>query len=309
MKTNRIYIIAAVCLLFGLAVFAIGFTMMGLDITKFNTNSQYAEKSFVSTRTVSGIVIDDNDLSIKIVVSNDDNVHISYYENDKEHYEIKQSDIGTLSVIKHNMRKWYDYLFNISFQTTNLTVAVPSRFLGNLSAESSNGRIDCIGVNAADMILTTSNGKITVSNLMASGKLEASTSNADDILSNVTVSGNVACDTSNGKISLENVKGKNINARTSNGAVALKSVVSNENIVANTSNQQIYFDNIKFGTGLDCNSSNGAVKGNIAGKLVDYTITSKTSNGKDNLPERMSGGAKTIDITTSNGGIEINFIG
>jgi len=309
MKSHKIYILAAISLLVGLVVFTIGFALAGFDITKIGTETEYQEKNFVSTGTVKDIVIDESNLSVEIVQSMDEQVHVTYYENDKDYYDIGQSADGTLRIIKKNHRKWYDYFFNINFQSVKLIVAVPDDFSGDISGESSNAKIHLSGIHARDIHLDTSNGKIEAENIVISGKFEASTSNASITLSNVTASGDIFCDTSSGKISLDKLEGKNININTSNGSVILKSTLSNENILIETSNGSVNFDDIRFKTELDCHNSNGSVKGAITGKITDYTIKSETSNGKNNLPEKLNGGSKTIIIETSNGSIEIDFIG
>ena len=309
MKSNKISIIAATLLLVGLVVFGVGFAMTGFNLSKLSTEAEFIEKSFVSPSGVSGIVIEDSNIAVKIIASPDDKVHVTYFENDKEFYEISQSKSGTLVITKKNDRKWYDYIFNLRFQSVHLTVAVPGNFSGDLSVKSSNSPIDASDIKAANILLDSSNARITASNVSVSAKFKASTSNGAITLSKVTALGDIVCDSSSGGITLDQVEGNTIETDTSNQDVVLTSVVSNDRIAIKTSNASIAFNDIQFKTGLDCYTSNGVVKGSLLGKLSDYTITSKTSNRKNDLPENQSGGAKTLVIETSNAPIVIGFMG
>lgn len=308
MKTNKIYILAASILLAGLVIFGVGFTLSGFDIHKISTQSEFIEKGYISKNEVNAIAMDDSNVKIDIITSNDSQVHLTYFESDKEYYDINQSADGTLSIIKKNNRKWYDYIFNINFQSISLTLAIPSNFHGDLSAKTSNASITLTDIHAATVRLDTSNNRITANQTTVSGKFEAKTSNGGIFLSKITCNDDVICNTSNNKISLEDVAGKNIRLETSNGSVSLQSVISNESILIDTSNGSVTFHDIRFKNNLNCHNSNASIKGEITGKLADYSITSKTSNGRNNLPEKTSGGSKTIEIDTSNNDIEINFV-
>ncbi|MHB1483515.1 MAG: DUF4097 family beta strand repeat-containing protein [Saccharofermentanales bacterium] len=268
MKTNKIILIAVGCLLIGLGIFIAGFAMSGFDIRNISSETKYQMKNFSSEENVKGITVDESNLSIDIKKSDDNKVHITYYENDKEFYEIKQSEDGILSIVKKNSYKWFDYIFNLNFQSRSLSLSIPVDYTGDLSVENSNSRISISDINANDISLTTSNGKITASNVVASGKIDFKTSNA---------------------------------------MVEVDGVISKKDIKFETSNAQIKFKNIDFDNTLDCHTSNASIKGEIKGKMSDYSIRSKTSNGKNNLPENASGGAKTINIETSNSSIEVNF--
>jgi DUF4097 and DUF4098 domain-containing protein YvlB len=309
MKPNKIALIAAGCLLVGLLAIGAGFAMTGFNFSNFSMDAGYIEKTYISPTGVSGIVIDDSNMPMEITASKDDKVHVDYFENDKEFYEIIQSKSGTLVITKKTTRKWYDYIFNIRLQSVKLNVAVPADFSGDLSVKNSNGPIAVSNIKAKTIDLSTSNGKITADAVTVSAKFTTASSNGNLLLSKVTASEDIACNTSSGRISLDQVEGGAISLKTSNGGVVLKSVVSNKNILIKSSNGSVDFDSIRFATGLDCHTSNGSIKGTLPGKLADYAITSKTSNGKSNLPEKSGSGMKTVVIETSNGSIDVGFAG
>ena len=60
MKTNKIAIIAAICLLAGLVVFGAGYALSGFNPSMLGMGAGYNEKTYVSPSSVSGIVIDEH---------------------------------------------------------------------------------------------------------------------------------------------------------------------------------------------------------------------------------------------------------
>jgi hypothetical protein len=309
MKNNKIYIIAAICLIAGLALFTVGFFMTGFDITKLSSEGKYEEKSFVSSKIIDAIVIDDSNTGVAISSSADDKIHITYYENDKSYYEITERDDGTLSIAKKENRKWFDYIFVFNFQNVTLSIEIPANKNSKITAATSNNTINITDINASEMRLNTSNGTIDVKNVTVSGKIDTNTSNGGIYISDSAIAGEIICGSSNGPVTIDTVECESLKAETSNNSITLKSIISNNSINAHSSNGGINLDAIKFGTALSLQTSNNSVNGSIAGSLADYSVTTKTSNGKSNLPENITGGEKTIYIKTSNGNINIDFLG
>lgn len=306
MKTNKIYIIGAITLILGLLLFSIGFWVAGFNINNLNTEGTYEEKTFESTKEINTIEISDSNTDVEFTASADNKLHMTYYENDKIYYEISENN-GTFSAVKKSSRKWYDNFFNINFEKRTLSVSVPADFTGNISVKTSNNDIIVTDLNASEMLLRTSNNRIEIDNVKVGGLLDVNTSNGGIILSDSAITGDVVCRTSNGKIEFDKVGCANAEADSSNGSIIITSVNSSGKIDAQTSNGKIEIGDIKFVTELSLITSNSSVKGEITGKLADYTVSSKTSNAKNNLPENMKSGDKKITVNTSNGAIEIGF--
>ena len=135
------------------------------------------------------------------------------------------------------------------------------------------------------MELGTYNGRIVVNGICGSmAKLTSSnaTANVQDSAVN-----DLFIKSSNGGLRIEDVTGGKLHAQTSNGSVKVSGINAED---------------------VTLISSNGSISGDICGEMTDYAVTSKTSNGKNNLPNGTAG-ARTLDVRTSNASIAIEFVG
>ncbi|MEG1886770.1 MAG: DUF4097 family beta strand repeat-containing protein [Oscillospiraceae bacterium] len=306
MKNNRIYIIATISLIAGLAIFTGGFAMLNFDINKLTNQSEFEQKQYLSYEKSDKIIIDDYDINVRIFRSESENLEVSYYENNKQSYQIDESQ-GTIKIQKINTLKWYDYIFNISFVQCDLLIGVPKSFKGEIDCETSNAYISLNNISLESLNLKTSNNNILLENIEVNKSAQVNTSNGAIKLIKSEIGGEIICNTSNAKVELENVIAQNANIRTSNGRIRLENIECSENITVKNSNSSILLREVKFGEMLDCQTSNGNISGEIDGKISDYSIKSITSNGKSNLPEILNGGNKVLYVKTSNSDIDINF--
>jgi DUF4097 and DUF4098 domain-containing protein YvlB len=290
MKTKTIILIIAVGLLVLGVFLSLGAMIAtGFDFEVLNDSEHYEQREYIAeASSFKKIIIDDSNKEINVVSSEDDKIHITYYDNEKEHYEI--SEQGDTLVFNYNSKRlWYEFVgFHIYIEDYAITIHIPEAYAGNID-------------------LITSNNPIKMQNVIMTGELLA--------------------DTSNSGITMENVKGKAFNLTTSNGTVDVNNILfesrfnvksSNGKIKASyiqggdldldTSNARIELDGIDTDS-LICDTSNAGISGTIIGAIEDFTITSHTSNGDNNLSEEYTGhGSRTLYIDTSNGDIDIEFI-
>lgn len=232
---------------------------------------------------------------IYVLASDDDEIHVEYYLYEKETFSTS-IDNGTLRM-KIDLR-WYYNFFNF-YNLTNPSYYVVNLYLPTsildyaLDLDTSNGNISLTGVpELADVELTTSNGDIIISSLIAN-MIDLSTSNGKIELVDVESLSNIKGGTSNGRIILENVKGSDIAFGTSNGRITA---------------DQIECDN------LELSSSNGEVNVEVVGTNDDYKIRLATSNGDRVLNDIKvdqnnfnTDQTNYINIESSNGDVELKF--
>lgn len=346
MKKIKLIVTAAICLVAGLVIFCIGFGIADFEFKNLSSESDYTEKTFDSSEVYNTIVVEDKDSDVDIVKSEDDKFHVSYFENEKKQYEVKEKN-NVLSLTVKDKNKWYDSIFNYNYKNRKTTIEVPEAFYGKIVAQTSNSYISLSDIKATDIEAITSNDDIIIENVTCDGTLTATSSNgsinidkinigseaefktsnenisitdvicngsvtatssdADIIVDRTQIDSDAKFKTSNDNFEITNTTCGNLTIDTSNGDVNLSHVLSKGLLKITTSNDDVAFDVVEFGKALDCKNSNGDVEGTIVGEPKDFSITSKTSNGENNLPESFIAGEKVLKIITSNDDIHIQF--
>lgn len=173
-----------------------------------------------------------------------------------------------------------------NLKTSNAALTLTRMTANNLTAKTSNGALTAEQITANALKLTTGNGSLEATHCTADS-LNLKTSNAPIRVEHVTVSVLDAV-TSNGRNSAEYVTADSVRLVSGNGRVELQNTTAND-IVLKT--------------------SNAAVVATLPGSIADYRITAKTVNGKNSLPPQKLNGDKSLDVTTSNGKIDVVFAG
>ncbi len=143
----------------------------------------FTEKAYQSgDGTIESVTIDVTDRQLEISASDDEQVHIYYFDSEKEYLDIN-SDDNQLSVTLTLDKDWTDFIgtkpaeeyrkiriqipdetiVNLSANTTNENIEVKSlSFAEGLNLNSNGGNILCERVNVGKSIdLTAKNGDIT----------------------------------------------------------------------------------------------------------------------------------------------------
>ena len=192
----------------------------------------FAQKEYTADPAqVAEIVIDVRDRRIDVAVSEDNQIHILYSENNKETYDISLSSQAVLTMTSADSKEWTD-------------------FIGG--KPSDENRI--ISLQIPDALLSA---------------LTLSTTNEDITLSPLAVTGSVTL--------------------SSNGGT-------------------IIFEGLDVGTGLSLTVKNGNIAGTVAGSYEDFSNQWEGKKGDSNLPEYKDGGAKTLQVSSNNGDVKVEFV-
>jgi DUF4097 and DUF4098 domain-containing protein YvlB len=267
MKKN-LTVIGAILLVAGIALSGIGFASVGFDPQKLNGTVTFSQKQYtVDSGKVKAIKIADTNNSIELTRSEGQDIVITYYESDKDRYEIGLGADGKLSMQYVDDRKWYEHIeINWGRQDTHVTVALPEGF-------------------RSDLELTTVNGSVTAENQMAD-RLRAATTNGDIRLQGVNATGVAEVSTVNGQVALSDLAADSLTARSMNG--------------------QVQVNGVSVSASVDMSTTNGSISGTVKGSAQDYTVSAGTVNGSSNLANS-TGGKKTLSAHTTNGSIDIRF--
>lgn len=176
MKKVKIGLISVIVLI----ALAVGILMIYSWQTR---NDSFEAKSYTSEGTVNAVIISVEDREIEIFTSADENVHIDYCESDDERYEINISEDNVLSIELRDERSWIEHIgFNASLEYRKLTIALPSDL-------------------TTDLNISTTNEKVSISNISLSGDLQIDSNNGDVVLDRISVAKKIAITNKNAKIS------------------------------------------------------------------------------------------------------------
>ena len=283
-----VLIIAVVLVVVGFVMAAIALVSADFDWRRLSVDGEAVERRFdAEASEVRSITVREFDKSVILEPSDDGRVHVIYFETKTESYSIQNND-GNLHIKMETSRRWYNFIgISIERQPTTI-IQLPTEFLGDVDLGTKNGEVEAGGLTVkGSLALSTNNGRILAESLTVDGDFNAETDNGRITLEKVTIAGEAYAKTSNSGISASNVAARVLTLHTSNGSVSLSGVDVKEK--------------------LDCNTSNGSIRGTVNGKMSDFRITSKTSNGKNNLPTSSSEGYKELFVKSSNGSIDVSF--
>ena len=212
---------------------------------------------------------------------------------------------GKRWIIDINLPKQFDGF--VELESSNHAVSVERVSVGSLSAQTSNGKLIVDGVKAAGEITEiSSNGKTSLRNSTANGNVRVETSNGRAEADSVECRGEMTVRTSNGRVQIERCNAASIKAKTSNGGATLAQVKVDKELTVKTSNGSIEVDAVGAGELLKLISSNASITGRLSGSISQYTIITRTSNGKA-LPPSGGNGPTRLEAITSNGRIGLEF--
>ena len=282
-------ILAAGVLLCIVAVLGLRFDVRAIGSTAPSEKKTYQ----IAGAALSDITVEDVRHAIRVQPSQDGDVHITYYENEREYYTFGDSDKAVYMKSVSNWH-WYEFWRYGSHKDESVVIEIPDDFAGGLHISTVNGAITVTDVAlGGEMVISTTAGAVEVQRVRAAGDVQASSTHGvvrlDDVAAhNEGGSASLQASTTNGEVSFDRVQADaSLSGHTVNGAITLSGVKA---------------DNIQLRT------VNGKVAGTIIGAAAEYTIRSQTTHGKNTLPTHAAGGEKKLDVETVNGAIDITFV-
>ena len=153
----------------------------------------------------------------------------------------------------------------------------------------------------------TSNSSCTLEDLQVKGKLEVSTSNGALNSHEIKGEAEVTLTTSNALLSARKLQAQGaITLESRNGRLEAEMVSTPQELTMQTSNARISVQSVAS-PNIRIVTSNGKVEGSILGTARDYTVTSRTSNGRNDLSSHVWQGPKRLEVKTSNANIQLQF--
>lgn len=145
------------------------------------SGGSFEEKSYTSDTQIKEINFDVHDREIEVSLSEDDQVHIDYYESGEEYYDISVSDENVLTMTSASDKDWTDYVgVKASADDRKISLQIPEGFLENLTLSTTNEDITLSPLTVAGSIHLSSNGgNIDFENLDAGSGLTLDAKNGD----------------------------------------------------------------------------------------------------------------------------------
>lgn len=95
---------------------------------------------------------------------------------------------------------------------------------------------------------------------------------------------------------------------TTNEDISLPALAITGSISISSNGGNITFGNLDVGSALTLNAKNGDISGAIVGSYDDFAIQSEIKKGESNLPDNKDGGEKTLNVSSNNGDVNIEFV-
>lgn len=147
-----------------------------------NNDESFEEKSYTGEgEEITEIYIDVWDRQIEVMLSRDDQVHIDYFENSKEYYDISVSDNHTLIMTAGSNKEWTDYIGGKSAGSSHkILLQIPDTLLAALKLSTTNEDISLSPLTViGDISLSSQGGNIIFDKIDAQKSISISAKNGD----------------------------------------------------------------------------------------------------------------------------------
>ena len=101
---------------------------------------------------------------------------------------------------------------------------------------------------------------------------------------------------------------ENLTLSTTNENISLPALAVSGNIVAASNGGDITFERLNVGMSLSVAAKNGNIEGTVIGSYDDFAIQTEIKKGESNLPDNKTDGAKTLNVSSNHGDVNIEFV-
>ena len=196
-----------------------------------NDSEPFEEKSYTSDTQIQEINLEVQDREIEVSLSQDQQIHIQYFENSKEYYDISVSEENVLTMASASNKEWTDYIgTKPSAEDRKISLQIPDALLENLTLSTTNEDITLPALAVTGSISVSSNGgNITFGNLEVGSALTLDVKNGN--ISGAVVGGyddfSIHCESKKGENNLPDDKEggeKTLTVSSNNGDVNIEFV-------------------------------------------------------------------------------------
>ena len=145
------------------------------------SSEPFEEKSYTPDAQIREVHLDVEDREIAVSLSEDEQVHIQYFENSKEYYDISVSEDGVLTMTSENSKAWTDYIgVKPSDGDRKISLQIPDALLENLTLSTTNEDVTLPALAVAGSVsISSTEGDITFESLDVGSALTLRSKNGD----------------------------------------------------------------------------------------------------------------------------------
>ena len=139
------------------------------------------EKYTSKDAKITSVIVDVRDRDIEVRLSQDNQIHINYFESEKEFYDISVSDGNVLTMSALTNKKWKDYIGKSPVvDVRKISIEIPNSLLTSLVLSTTNKDMILSELTVLDDIILSSNGgNITFGKLDVGSMLKITAKNGN----------------------------------------------------------------------------------------------------------------------------------
>ena len=317
---------ASLLILIGISLGIASLVISGGDFSLYQREDDYIEKTReFDADSVTSLAIDEPWQDVKIIRSDDDKFHITYYENEKSTCRFDRSDDGRLRISRHDEKRWHFFFWGFNLKDHSTTIEIPASFIGDISIKQTSGdlRISDIAING-DINATLTSGDAILSDVTA-GRLDLVQTSGDLKLDTSTFTA-LSVQHTSGDIDITRTEAESLRLSAVSGDIGGEEIRAASDIYVKTTSGRIELSEIITQGTLSCHSTSGdtilkqtscgdaefsAVSGDIHAQIIgsaeEYFISTSTTSGSVRVPSTF-GRDKRITARTTSGDIRITLI-
>ena len=208
--------------LLGFILCVVGIGIIGMTLVKANFDVNAFQTGVFETNAydveenVTGLSIKLNTEDVSVVMSSDDKVRVTFYEDEKEKHQVKVED-GVLSITSADAREWHE-TFGFFAQSPSVVIELPKAIYGEISIETNTGEMEISDVTCEKLNLKVNTGDIELTRVIANEEMRVKTKTGD-IEFDECDAGSVYVDAVTGSVDGNFLTEKRFKAKTSTGSV------------------------------------------------------------------------------------------
>lgn len=278
--TKVLLTIAAACLVVGIVIVGIYLIQNSGTFPAVSVPQTYTKNEMTASTLPEAIEVTDVSRDLHVVLSKDDQVHLTYYESENTGYTVKEQN-GKLTVQYHQ-----DDFMIIPNGNENrgVTLSLPASYKGTLKISVVSSDVTLHSISAGDTVITAVSGDIELYSGTSLGKTSISTTSGDLELGNAT---------------MESLTVQTVSGETEGTRLVISGDLKHSSTSGEVELRALTAENISIGT------VSGEVALTLTAPAESYRYETGTVSGTVRVPQGSPTAGRTVKISTTSGDITV----